>query len=223
VAQSVFSRLTFGGCLASEETTLRDDRRTSGNGGGSVHLVSALALSAATGLLRTFTATRRRRDVRDSWNAPAPGATRDAKDSAPMRGIGFLSVARGNLEASECERFAELEGCLEEGGVGTQARGQARHETRGSRAVGGAVGGRGRQWRGARPRARERDIFEEKPRCFFFNKAIRHFFPTGGSHDFGPESDLRSFFARSVFLSIKAVVELVLLFRRLLNSCARAR
>jgi hypothetical protein len=140
-----------------------------------------------------------------------------------MRGIGFLSVARGNLEASECERFAELEGCLEEGGVGTRARGQARHETRGSRAVGGAVGGRGRQWRGARPRARERDIFEEKPRCFFFNKAIRHFFPTGGSHDFGPESDLRSFFARSVFLSIKAVVELVLLFRRLLNSCARAR
>jgi hypothetical protein len=132
--------------------------------------------------------------VRDSWNAPAPGATRDAKDSAPMRGIGFLSVARGNLEASECERFAELEGCLEEGGVGTRARGQARHETRGSRAVGGAVGGRGRQWRGARPRARERDIFEEKPRCLFFNKAIRHLFPTGGSHDFGPFSDLRSFF-----------------------------
>ena len=57
---------------------------------GSVHLVSALALSAATGLLRTFNATRGRRDERDSSNAPAPGTTRDAKDSAPMRGIGGI-------------------------------------------------------------------------------------------------------------------------------------
>ena len=108
--------------------------------------------------------------------------------------------ARGNLEASECERFAELEGCLEEGGVGTRARGRARHETRGSRAVGGAVGGRGRQWRGARPRARNA-IFSKKTALFVFQQATRHFFPTGGSHD--SRAHKRSpqlFCARSVVL-----------------------
>ena len=107
--------------------------------------------------------------------------------------------ARGNLEASECERFAELEGCLEEGGVGTRARGRARHETRGSRAVGGAVGGRGRQLRGARPRARERDIFEENRAVCFSTRRLGTFSRLEVHTTLEPESDLRSFFARAPF------------------------
>ena len=107
--------------------------RTSGNGGGSVHLVAGLASSAAAGLVRTFNATRRRRDARDSSNAPAPGTTREAKDSAPMTGIG-IRARRQNLEASEFERFAEVVERPDGGGVRNRTRERSRRVKRGWRA-----------------------------------------------------------------------------------------
>ena len=192
---------------ASEETTLRDDRRTSGNGGGSVHLVSALALSAATGLLRAFTATRRRRDARDSWNAPAPGATRDAKDSAPMRGIGFgvrgETSKRQNASASRNSRGASRK--AESG----PERADGRDTRRGARVRSAARSAAAGDNCEARDRARGNAIFSKKTALFVFQQGDSALFPDWRFTRLSSPKAISAAFLRALRFSFPPVVELV--------------
>ena len=111
-----------------------------------------------------------------------------------MRGVG-IRARRENLEASECERFAGLEGPRRRRSRDTNASGDASRKA-GLARVGGAVGDRGRQWqrvRRASPPRRGSGIFFPKNALFCgkmqkYNRFLT-LFTTGGPYGTSPRTD----------------------------------